>query len=604
MQPGTQLAVVARRTTRVTLVLALLFYAAFIARSAFRVGETLYFSLFDDAMISMTYARNLAAGAGLVWDPVGEPVQGYTNLLWTLWMSVLHLTGLHESKVALAVMVSGAVILLLTAFAARAVARALCDDAPGAGLVAFGLTALYYPLAFWTLRGMEVGALALLVALAILQAVRLSREFSWTRVAGALAALCGAVLLRPDGLIPFVVVWFFVIRLSPTELRVRVALLGASAALVVVAAVGAFGLLYYGDPLPNTFYLKLGGVPLASRLARGATTFAGVFVYHLFAPVALGVFVLARRREWAVWLPGVLVGALFSYSIYVGGDAWEWMHYSNRYVSVAMPMLFVLCGVAVHEIGRMDGAGAARVAAVAAWALGGMLALGGAVVLAGESHNTVWLGRYNHFRFFGGGGALLLGAGLLLALLLTRSVGRLSSSVAARDGETRELVVAGVVLIVGLVLVNSYGSARWLVYNAEHLGVDTDMARLGLHLRSSTPASASIAVLRAGAVPYFSHRHSFDLLGKNDAVVARAPARRNARGEYMPGHTSWDLGFSIGELDPDIVTPLGVTLGREHAEVLEMGYEELDNGIFVRADWGAETKARLGQAWDTPGMER
>src|SRR5436853_2846934 len=58
------------------------FYALFIARTAFTIGGHTYFSLFDDGMISMRYARNLAHGAGLVWNAGQHPVEGYTNFLW------------------------------------------------------------------------------------------------------------------------------------------------------------------------------------------------------------------------------------------------------------------------------------------------------------------------------------------------------------------------------------------------------------------------------------------------------------------------------------------------------------------------------------------
>src|SRR5690242_4850816 len=40
----------------------------------------------DDAYISFRYARNLARGLGLVYNP-GERVEGYTNFLWTVLMA-------------------------------------------------------------------------------------------------------------------------------------------------------------------------------------------------------------------------------------------------------------------------------------------------------------------------------------------------------------------------------------------------------------------------------------------------------------------------------------------------------------------------------------
>src|SRR5678816_2906350 len=72
----------------------------------------MYFTLFDDAMVSMTYARNLAAGDGLVWNAGGPAVEGYTNFLWTLWMAVLHLAVAPESTISLFVMLSGLAVLV------------------------------------------------------------------------------------------------------------------------------------------------------------------------------------------------------------------------------------------------------------------------------------------------------------------------------------------------------------------------------------------------------------------------------------------------------------------------------------------------------------
>src|SRR3990170_3063617 len=40
----------------------------------------------DDAFITFRYARNLASGLGLVFNP-GERVEGYTNFLWTVLMA-------------------------------------------------------------------------------------------------------------------------------------------------------------------------------------------------------------------------------------------------------------------------------------------------------------------------------------------------------------------------------------------------------------------------------------------------------------------------------------------------------------------------------------
>ena len=75
-----------------------------------------------------------------------------------------------------------------------------------------------------------------------------------------------------------------------------------------------------------------------------------------------------------------------------------------------------------------------------------------------------------------------------------------------------------------------------------------------------TSPRATVAVVTAGAIPYYIERHSIDLLGKTDPFVARLPMRR-APGwagvtGYYPGHLKWDYRYSIGELKPDVVAQL------------------------------------------------
>jgi hypothetical protein len=47
----------------------------FVAQRWFWVRDEAYFVLFDDAMISMRYARNLVEGHGLVWNPWQAPAR-------------------------------------------------------------------------------------------------------------------------------------------------------------------------------------------------------------------------------------------------------------------------------------------------------------------------------------------------------------------------------------------------------------------------------------------------------------------------------------------------------------------------------------------------
>src|SRR6266516_740483 len=51
----------------------------------------------DDAFIAFRYAYNLANGKGLVWND-GYRVEGYTDFLWTLLMTIPHY--LHRDPVS------------------------------------------------------------------------------------------------------------------------------------------------------------------------------------------------------------------------------------------------------------------------------------------------------------------------------------------------------------------------------------------------------------------------------------------------------------------------------------------------------------------------
>src|SRR5215831_18915345 len=52
--------------------------------------------LIDDAGISFAYARNLAAGHGLVAQPGSTPVEGFSNPLWTLLVAGIFKLGLFR----------------------------------------------------------------------------------------------------------------------------------------------------------------------------------------------------------------------------------------------------------------------------------------------------------------------------------------------------------------------------------------------------------------------------------------------------------------------------------------------------------------------------
>lgn len=312
--------------------------ARFIERTSFEVGGQRYFALFDDAMISMQYARNLASGHGLVWNAGGERVEGFSNPLWVVFMAFWHLFRLPSNQVSLPVQISGALLLLANLFVVKKLAEELMEGylAP---LLAVFLTAFYFHLNNWALQGMEVSALVVLLSYATLLALRAykARRFSvWPY-----ALLTLGTFVRVDMVVPLVVLTAFMawkdVRHRSEHLRWGIGLL-VGGMLVQTAA----RKLYYGDWLPNTYYLKVLGVSIFDRLQRGWSVFWGfVWGSGWFLMLLPALLLLLWSDAPNLLLAALLLGQV-AYSVFVGGDAWEHKGGANRFIAIAMPLFFVL----------------------------------------------------------------------------------------------------------------------------------------------------------------------------------------------------------------------------------------------------------------------
>ncbi|KHD05935.1 hypothetical protein PN36_11485 [Candidatus Thiomargarita nelsonii] len=185
--------------------------ALFIYRSSFiAIDGQRYFSLFDDAMISMRYAWNLSHGIGLVWNP-GEWVEGYTNLLMVLLMSLVTLIFDNKSIAVLAIQISGILFMLANAYLTMRIAEQISLGESQQHrlllkLITFFCTLSYYPLVYWSLMGMETGLLTFLLLLGILFVLRNTREHNQNLLFLMPIILGLAYLTRPDSLIPAVII--------------------------------------------------------------------------------------------------------------------------------------------------------------------------------------------------------------------------------------------------------------------------------------------------------------------------------------------------------------------------------------------------------------
>ncbi len=322
-----------------TAVLLFLVWCGFyIYRSSFiAIDGQRYFSLFDDAMISMRYAWNLSHGNGLVWN-VGEYVEGYTNLLMTLVM--VPVTALFNKKDAVLVMqILGIPTCLCAAFLTREIAHNFYAGNRWVGKLAFIGILFYFPLSFWSLLGMETGLLTVWMLAAFLCALKWRDERTPRHLWGMAVFLGLAFLTRNDALIAAFIIFSFVFAVwirsrDPAQLKLIIfagLLLGA-----FVAGQELFRLGYYGELLPNTYTLKVSGVPLLARLSWGLEFITPFLLQSaLILVISMAEVVHLRFRNIVFWM---FIAAAILYQVSVGGDAWrEW-----RMLAPAMPFLFIL----------------------------------------------------------------------------------------------------------------------------------------------------------------------------------------------------------------------------------------------------------------------
>jgi hypothetical protein len=503
--------------------------AWFILRTSFLLEGERVFCLFDDAMISMTYARNWVEGFGLNWAREGAPVEGFSCPLWTFYMALLHLLPVPLRFQSL--LVQGSSLLLLAANVAavfQLVRRHFSCERAAHALPAAILTATYYPLALWSLQGMESGLQALLLTLAVLLASDIA--FAGRRREAALfAMLAAAVLLRLDMLLPVAAVCAFGLLHGGLEApRLRRWLAGCAFVAAALLAYQVFRWLYFHDWLPNTYYLKMTGLPASTRILRGWIVFQD-FLRIAAIPLALALLggaALARRRP-AYRLPLALVTLQLGYSIWVGGDAWEWSNVgANRFQVVVMPLAFAL--------------------------LGGLL--NAAIDTLRRRRPGLRLGPGDAFA--------LLPASLACLLLANGLVG------VERAGERwRNLLVLDPPLHVDL--------------HRETL------QKLRLLQRHFEPEARMLTVL-AGIPAYFSDFRMADTLGYNDRHIARLEHVHRLRvldptQLFKPGHNKLSYAYSLGTLRPDFVFQT-FWLGPREPELMEWYGYERRYGVWVRRD--------------------
>jgi len=347
----------------------------------------------DDAYISFVYSRNLAEHGELVFNPGMDPVEGYTNFLWTFLLGLLMLLGLPPEITSLVLGTGFAIgtmwlVYRLSAHlwpgvgaagsAAGAAGRPDARGAPAGSAwdhLAPALLALSAGYACWSSGGLETQMFTFWVVLSLSLYARGDEDGRALRRLGPALAL--AAMTRPEGLLVAAVLGLH--RLAVMLVRDRrvrpsrdeLLCIGWFAALW--APWFAWRWWYYGHPLPNTYYVKAAGP--ASPGYDEAMREVGLHYVWQFArqsgllvasPLVVAGLLVAplRGRRFLFGSAAALLAAVYlAYTVRVGGD-FMGLH---RFVMPLFPIgaLGAACGLRAAA-GLIRQAPARRLAGIAA----------------------------------------------------------------------------------------------------------------------------------------------------------------------------------------------------------------------------------------------
>ena len=250
----------------------------------------------DDAFISFRYAKNLTDGLGLVYN-AGEFVEGYTNFLWTIFLSVgmfFHLDPIHVSAGL------GILFYFLTLFVLYKTGTTAYEIRAGKRYKSF-----YFPIAF---AGFALHSHGQIFATGGLE----TSLFSFLLLAGTVFLLLSnrglhlltgffllvlAIMTRPDGALFYIFAFLYTALFKFRHTDYKTYFTNQLALqlpfIFIFLPYWIWRYTYFGWFFPNTFYAKSG---MGTYLEQGIKYILLYFnsYYVLYLPFVLVFFWFLR----------------------------------------------------------------------------------------------------------------------------------------------------------------------------------------------------------------------------------------------------------------------------------------------------------------------
>ena len=299
----------------------------------------------DDAFISYRYVKNLINGDGLVFNP-GERVEGYTNFLWIILLSICAKFGLDIIVLSKILGVaSGSVTLFLLYKISVLVFQK--KNSPTSfpqswffALFPSLLLASNSTFAYWSISGLETVFFLMAILLSVYFYLLIS-NFINQRLMILFGAL--STLIRPEGVLIFVILMLHKLFFKKDKLKECLFPLAGFIALLLPFLI--FKIIYYGDILPNSFYAKTG---FSLEYIKSGLEYFWLFLRHYALWGILYVlpilFYKSLDEEQKLFL--LLTYIYTFYVIMIGGDVLM----VHRFFLPVLPFLYLFYALSLRKL--------------------------------------------------------------------------------------------------------------------------------------------------------------------------------------------------------------------------------------------------------------
>jgi arabinofuranosyltransferase len=301
----------------------------------------------DDAFISFRYAKNFVEGNGLRWN-IGEiGVEGYSNFLWTIIISI----GLKlEIEPVLFSQIIGIIFFILSLLIVYKIAGRVFTGW-NSTLFLF-LTSFNYSFSIYATGGLETSTQTFFclyifwLSIEYINNQKLATLFLYSLISGV------SLLNRLDSGLFILVTGVFILINIINEFKISSNGIKRYLALFLPACFIVFTWLiwkwdYYGNILPNTFYVK-GGIEKPLEVLFNGFMFVLMFLLYTFMLPSLHILVRTIFKESKevinnIWQPSltglasIIILLWLVYILKIGGGFMEF-----RFLVPIIPFLYLL----------------------------------------------------------------------------------------------------------------------------------------------------------------------------------------------------------------------------------------------------------------------